>query len=324
MRLMLGVLAGQPFQTRLVGDQSLSGRPMGRVLDPLSQMGLEILETGPRQRAPLVVRGRRPLDAMTYESPIASAQVKSAVLLAGLYSQGATRVNEPGQSRDHTERMLAYLGPELQARPIEVPGDLSSAAFLLGAALLVPGSKVRIEAVGTNPTRTGFLDVLAAMGVTVEREGERTANGEPRADLVVSHGALTGAEIGGDLALRSLDELPLVATLASQARGVTVIADAEELRVKESDRIARTCAMLESFGVPIQERPDGMVIEGDPDRRLRPGHVDARGDHRIAMCGALLSMIAPEGTSWEGAESVTSSFPGFVDTLRALGAELAL
>ncbi len=324
MRLMLGILAGQPFEVSLVGDQSLSARPMGRVLRPLIDMGLEVLGTGAGERAPLRVRGRRPLTSMVYESPIASAQVKSAVLLAGLYAQGETRVIEPGLSRDHTERMLEYLGPDLEAKPIDVPGDLSSAAFLLGAALLIPGSDVRIEGVGTNPTRTGFLDVLEAMGASVERRDGRSANGEPRADLIVTHGVLRAAQIGGDLALRSLDELPLVATLASQAHGTTLISDAAELRVKESDRITRTCAMLESFGVPVQERPDGMIIHGDPDRTLRAGHVDARGDHRIAMCGALMSMVAPEGTTWQGAQSVTSSFPGFVETLRRLGAELAL
>ena len=324
MRLMLGILAGQPFEVSLVGDQSLSARPMGRVLRPLMDMGLEVLETGAGERAPLRVRGRRPLTSMVYESPIASAQVKSAVLLAGLYAQGETRVIEPGLSRDHTERMLDYLGPDLEAKPIDVPGDLSSAAFLLGAALLTPGSDVRIEGVGTNPTRTGFLDVLEAMGASVERRDGRSANGEPRADLIVTHGVLRAAQIGGDLSLRSLDELPLVATLASQAHGTTLISDAAELRVKESDRITRTCAMLESFGVPVQERPDGMLIHGDPDRTLRPGHVDARGDHRIAMCGALMSMVAPEGTTWQGAQSVTSSFPGFVETLRRLGAEIAL
>lgn len=324
MRLMLGILAGQPFEVSLVGDESLSSRPMGRVLRPLMEMGLEVLETGPGERAPLRVRGRRPLTAVTYESPIASAQVKSAVLLGGLYAPGETRVLEPGLSRDHTERMLAYLGPDLLAKPIDVPGDLSSAAFLLGAALLVPGSEVRIESVGINPTRTGFLDVLDAMGARVERQGHRSANGEPRADLVVTHHPLKAAQIGGDLALRSLDELPLVATLASRAQGTTHIWDAAELRVKESDRISRTCAMLESFGVSVQERPDGLLIHGDPHRPLVPGHVDARGDHRIAMCGALMSMIAPEGTTWRGAQSVTSSFPTFMETLDGLGAELAL
>ena len=295
MRLMLGILAGQPFESVLVGDESLSKRPMGRVLNPLAQMGLEVLETGPQERAPLRVRGSRPLDSMTYESPIASAQVKSAVLLAGLFASGETRVVEPGQSRDHTERMLAYLGRGLEAKPIDVPGDLSSAAFLLGAALLVPGSEISIEGVGTNPTRTGFLDVLDAMGAPVERRGAHTANGEPRADLLMAHQPLQAARIGGDLALRSLDELPLVASLASQAHGTTVISDAAELRVKESDRITRTCSMLQSFGVSVEERPDGMVIHGAPERSLRPGHVDARGDHRIAMCGALLSMIAKAG-----------------------------
>jgi 3-phosphoshikimate 1-carboxyvinyltransferase len=320
MRLMLGVLAGQPWEATLVGDASLSQRPMARVLTPLAQMGLEVLETADGERAPLRIHGRRPLEAITYASPIASAQVKSAVLLAGLYAEGETRVVEPGLSRDHTERMLAYLGRGLEAKPLSVPGDLSSAAFLVGAALLHPGSVIRIEAVGVNPTRTGFLDVLGAMGAAVSLENAGEANGEPYADLVVGPGALQATNVGGELALRSLDELPLIATLASRAEGVTRISDAAELRVKESDRIARTAAMLESFGVTVTEHPDGLTIEGDPDRPLRPGRVDARGDHRIAMCASLLALLAPAGTQITGAESIGSSFPSFHESLAHLGA----
>lgn len=320
MRLMLGILAGQPWEATLVGDASLSRRPMARVLTPLAQMGLNVLETADGQRAPLRIHGRRPLEAITYASPIASAQVKSAVLLAGLYADGETRVLEPGLSRDHTERMLAYLGPGLEAKDLSVPGDLSSAAFLVAAALLHPGSEIRVEAVGVNPTRTGFLDVLSAMGAAVTLENAGEANGEPYADLVVAPATLQGTDVGGELALRSLDELPLIATLASRAEGVTRISDAAELRVKESDRIARTAAMLESFGVPVLEHPDGLTIEGDPDRPLKAGRVDARGDHRIAMCASLLALIAPPGTQITGAESIGSSFPSFHESLAHLGA----
>ncbi|MEZ4269461.1 MAG: 3-phosphoshikimate 1-carboxyvinyltransferase [Myxococcota bacterium] len=322
MRLMLGILAGQPFEVTMIGDESLSRRPMRRVLDPLTQMGLEVIEARDGTFAPLRVRGRRPLRGIVYDSPIASAQIKSAVMLAGLFAEGETVVREPELSRDHTERMLAWLGRPPQARPIRVPGDLSSAAFMMGAAMLVPGSEVTVAGVGVNPTRTGFLDVLEAMGAQVERRAPREDNGEPSCDLVVRHGALRGTTVGGELSVRAIDELPLVATLAAIAEGPTRIRDAKELRVKESDRIARTASMLQSFGVPVDEHEDGMTIWGDPARALRPGHVNAHGDHRIAMCGTLISLLAPEGTRIEGGESIASSFPSFHSSLEAIGARL--
>ena len=229
-------------------------------------------------------------------------------------------MQEPNLSRDHTERMLRWLGRPPRARDLAVPGDLSSASFLVAAALMVPGSQVEIEAVGTNPTRTGFLDVLSAMGAGVERTETEERNLEPSATLAVTHGALGPTRVDGALSVRAIDELPLVATLASQARGITTIRDAAELRVKESDRIARTASMLRSFGVPVDEHPDGLDVHGDPDRPLSPGHVDARGDHRIAMCGALLSRLAPPGSRVEGGEAITSSFPEFHETLTALEA----
>ena len=320
MRLMLGVLAGQPFEVRLVGDESLSRRPMRRVLDPLARMGLEVLEARSGDFPPLVVRGRRPLRPIDYDSPVASAQIKSAVLLAGLFADGETTVREPAPSRDHTERMLAHLGRPPRARELHAPGDLSSAAFLLGAALLVPGSQVRVADVGTNPTRTGFLDVLEAMGAAVHRSGASERNGEPASDLLVTHAPLRGTDIGGALAVRAIDELPLVATLGARAEGPTRIRDAAELRVKESDRIARTAALLRSFGVPVDEHPDGLTVHGDPERALTAGRVDARGDHRIAMCACLLALVAPPGTSVRGLGTVATSFPVFFETLRALGA----
>jgi len=322
MRLTLGILAGQPFEATLVGDHSLSRRPMRRVLEPLKRMGLEVLAARDGNFPPLTVRGRRPLTAIAYASPIASAQIKSAVLLAGLWADGETTVSEPEVSRDHTERMLAYLkeGGRLRARPIHVPGDLSSAAFLLGAGLLVPGSEVVVEDVGVNPTRTGFLDALAAMGVEVSRGEARERNGEPAADLGVRFGTLRGTRIAGELTVRAIDELPLLATLASRAEGLTEIRDAHELRVKESDRIAQTAAMLRSFGVPVDEHEDGMTVHGDPDRPLSAGRIDADGDHRIAMCASLLAMIAPAGSEILGAETIATSFPTFHEALGALGA----
>jgi len=320
MRILLGILAGQPFEATLIGDHSLTRRPMRRVLEPLGRMGLTVLAARDGTYPPLTVRGRRPLTGLVYASPIASAQVKSAILLAGLWADGETRVDEPGQSRDHTERMLAWLGTPPKARPIHVPGDLSSAAFLLGAALLVPGSRVVIEDVGVNPTRTGFVDIVEAMGASVERTSPREENHEPAADLAVRWRELRGVEVAGELSLRALDELPLVATLASRARGVTTIRDARELRVKESDRVAQTARMLRSFGVPVDEHDDGLTIHGDPDRALIPGDIDADGDHRIAMCASLLALVAPAGTRIAGAESIATSFPSFHACLRSLGA----
>ncbi|MDP6942719.1 MAG: 3-phosphoshikimate 1-carboxyvinyltransferase [Myxococcota bacterium] len=317
MRLMLGVLAGQPFEATLIGDESLSRRPMKRVLTPLQQMGLEVLEAK-GGKPPLRVKGTGELSGIAYQSPIASAQVKSAVLLAGLRAGGETTVNEPARSRDHTERLMAYLGTPLCPRPIHVPGDLSSAAFLLAAALLEPGSQLTIEGVGINPTRTGFLDVIKAMGGKIGRGRKDVVNGEPAAELTARHQDLRGAHISGQLALRAIDELPLIATLAARARGVTEIRDAAELRVKESDRISRTAEMLQSFGVDVEEHPDGLTVHGDPFRPLSPGDVDARGDHRIAMCAALLARLAGSDTRITGADAVTSSFPEFHETLAEL------
>jgi 3-phosphoshikimate 1-carboxyvinyltransferase len=267
------------------------------------------------------VCGRRPLTAIHYDSPVASAQIKSAILLAGLWADGPTTVAEPEVSRDHTERMLAYLkdGGRLSARPIHVPGDLSSAAFMLGAALMVEGSDVTVRDVGVNPTRIGFLEVLAAMGVEVERGSAMERNGEPMADLRVRHGGLVGTRIAGELTVKAIDELPLIATIASFADGVTEIRDAGELRVKESDRIAQTARMLRSFGVQVDELDDGLVVHGRPGRTLTPGDIDADGDHRIAMCASLLALRAP-GSAIGGAATIATSFPSFHGCLRSLGA----
>lgn len=318
MRLLLGVLAGQPFEATLIGDESLSKRPMKRVLDPLSKMGLEVLDSA-KGRAPLRVRGTRELKGIAHRSSIASAQVKSAIQLAALWASGETTVEEPGRSRDHTERMLTYLGRPPTSRPMHVPGDISSAAFLLAGALMEPGSQITVEGVGINPTRTGFLEVVKAMGGKIGRGRKDVVNGEPWADLSAQHRDLRGTRIAGGLSLRAIDELPLIATLASRAYGATEIRDAAELRVKESDRIAKTAEMLRSFGVPVEEHDDGLTVHGDPYRPLEPGQVDATGDHRIAMCATLLARLAGSDTRIIGAESVATSFPEFHETLAELG-----
>lgn len=320
MRLTLGILAGQPFEAMLVGDHSLSRRPMKRVLTPLSAMGLEVLEARDGNYPPLRVRGKRPLKAIAYESPVASAQIKSAIMLAGLYADGDTTVTEPELSRDHTERMLAWLGRPPVARPLKVPGDLSSAAFVMGAALLVPGSDVTVRDVGVNPTRTGFLDAIAAMGADVTRGDEREENFEPVADLRVKAGPLRAIDIDGALAVKAIDELPLLAVIASRAKGTTRIRDAAELRVKESDRIAKTAEMLGAFGISCEVFADGLDIHGDPDAPIIAGQIDADGDHRIAMCATLLTLIAPPGSVVTGTEAIATSFPPFYDVMQQIGA----
>jgi 3-phosphoshikimate 1-carboxyvinyltransferase len=345
IRLLCGLLAGQQFATTLVGDESLSKRPMRRVIEPLQKMGGSI--TGEGQGAdvtpPLVVgpaRGR--LTALDYALPMASAQVKTAILLAGLYADGATTVTEPGPSRDHSERMLAYLGAplvvngrsttidtrgwnrHLAGAGFEVPGDPSSSAFLVAAALVAGAREVRLPNICVNPTRTGFLDAIAAMGATVSLEEQRDAGPEPVATLVVrgaSH-ELRATEIAGDLAVRSIDELPILAVLAARAKGTTVVRDAEELRVKESDRIATTCAMLRSFGIQCEVRPDGFTVEGRPDRPLEPGRVHAEGDHRIAMAAAVAGLVATGETVIDDADNVATSYPGFAAALSSLGVSI--
>ncbi|BDG60629.1 3-phosphoshikimate 1-carboxyvinyltransferase [Caldinitratiruptor microaerophilus] len=330
IRLLTGLLAGQRFFSVLTGDASIRRRPMGRVVRPLTEMGAEIRGRQGGERAPLAVQGRA-LRPVHYRSPVASAQVKSAVLLAGLTCEGETAVTEPAPSRDHTERMLAGFGarvrrqgltaavegrPDLEGQRVDVPGDISSAAFLLVAAALVPGSEVVIEGVGVNPTRTGILDVLAAMGAAVELQNPREAAGEPVADLYVrSAPGLRGAEIGGELIPRLIDEIPVLAVAACAAEGTTVIRDAAELRVKESDRLAALATELGRLGARVEERPDGLVIHGGG---LRGGRAQAHGDHRLAMALGVAGLVAPEGVEVEGAESVDVSFPGFWDVLAGL------
>ena len=345
IRLMCGLLAGQRFQTTLIGDESLSKRPMRRVLEPLAKMGGTIVGqgSGADVTPPLTVGpATRALTAIDYALPMASAQVKTAILLAGLYADGATRITEPGPSRDHSERMLAYLGALLVAEGrsvaidtrhwdrrlagsgFEVPGDPSSAAFLVVAALVAGATEVRLPNVCTNPTRTGFLDAIAAMGGHVALEDQRTDGPEPTATLVVrgAAGELRATEIGGDLAVRSIDELPILAVLAACARGTTIVRDADELKVKESDRIATTVAMLRAFGVDAEARLDGFAVEGRPDVPFTPGRVYADGDHRIAMAAAIAGLRATGETVVDDADNVATSYPGFAAALATLGAHV--
>jgi 3-phosphoshikimate 1-carboxyvinyltransferase len=342
IRLLCGLLAGQRFATALVGDESLSSRPMARVIDPLKKMGATI--TGVQRGAdivpPLTVGPAiAALAPLVISLEMASAQVKTALLLAGLYADGTTAVTEPGPSRDHTERMLAYLGAPLTATGrtasitttgwngrlagdgFSVPSDPSSSAFLVAAALLAGAREVRLPNICVNPTRTGFLDVIAAMGGAVTLEDRDDHGPEPIATLVVRGAApeLHATEISGDLAVRSIDELPILAVLAARARGTTIVRDATELRVKESDRIATTCAMLAAFGIACEVRPDGFTVEGRPDRPLDAARVHAEGDHRIAMAAAIGGLVAAGPTHIADADNVATSYPGFAAAIQALG-----
>lgn len=331
IRLLAGVVASRPMFAVLTGDDSLRGRPMKRVADPLRRMGAGVWGRDGDRLPPIAVRGGdlRPCE---HDLSVASAQVKTCLLLAGLGCGVAVR--EPSQSRDHSERLLARMGAklsrdadgwirlqadnQLEAVDVEVPGDLSAAAFWLVAASVVPGSEVVLENVGVNPTRAGVLDALRAMGADITREREREVAGEPVADLRVRHAALRGARIDGELALRALDELPVLSVAASFATGETTIADAEELRVKESDRIARVATGLRALGVAVEERPDGMVVQGGAP--AGPAEVDGSGDHRITMAFAVAGLVAPGGVLVRGADSITSSYPAFPRHLEALRA----
>ncbi|HLU65682.1 MAG TPA: 3-phosphoshikimate 1-carboxyvinyltransferase [Kofleriaceae bacterium] len=352
MRLLCGLLAGQRFDSRLFGDESLTRRPMRRVAEPLRAMGAVIEGSTRGDRAgeiypPLVVHGAGgALAGLDIELAVASAQVKSAILLAGLYASGPVRVREPGPSRDHTERMLGHMGAPIEitgagevvldatgwdrrltARALAVPGDPSSAAFLLAAALECGADRVEVTGVCVNPTRTGFLDVVAELGGRIERAGEGEVGGEPVADLVVTAprggAALRGAAIGGATVVRAIDELPILSVLAARADGTTEIRDAAELRVKESDRVATTCAMLRAFGVEVEERPDGLSVRGQPGARLRAAHIDSAGDHRIAMSGVVAALAADGPSRIEDVGNVATSYPGFAGAINALvGAEV--
>ncbi|MGB0560632.1 MAG: 3-phosphoshikimate 1-carboxyvinyltransferase [Spirulinaceae cyanobacterium] len=331
MRLMLGLLASHPGRLFCVtGDASLRSRPMSRVINPLGAMGAQIWGRQGNTLAPLAVQGQL-LKGFTYHSPIASAQVKSCILLAGLSAEGQTTVIEPALSRDHSERMLKAFGAELETNPearrvtvtgqagplqgqtVIVPGDISSAAFWLVAAAITPGSELLIENVGVNPTRTGVLEALDLMGADIQREHERLVTGEPVADLRVRSGPLKACTIAGDLIPRLIDEIPILAVAAACAEGTTVIQDAAELRVKESDRLAVMASALERLGVKVTERPDGLEITGG--NALKGAELDSYTDHRIAMSLAIAALNAQGATTIHRAEAAAISYPTFVATL---------
>ena len=331
-RLLLGVLAGQPFWTMLTGDASLRGRPMGRVAEPLRRMGATIVGRADGARLPLAVRGARPLTAIEYTLPVASAQLKSALLLAGLYADGPVTIQEPAASRDHSERMLRRFGArverhehgvrivpsELAATTLRVPGDVSSAAFLLAAALVVPDSRVTIDGVGLNPTRTGLLEVLGEMGARLAVAGAETDD-EPAGSIEASTSELRGTRVGGAVIPRLIDEIPALAVVAALAAGRTEIHDAAELRVKESDRIAAIARGLGAMGARVTERPDGLVIDGG--ERLRGARVSSGGDHRLAMALAIAGLVAQGETVVDDTACIETSFPRFADTINALTGE---
>jgi 3-phosphoshikimate 1-carboxyvinyltransferase len=348
MRLFCGLLAGRSFASTLTGDASLSRRPMARVAAPLRRMGATI--DGRQEAArpgdlfpPLTVRGGN-LQGIEYALPVASAQLKSALILAGLQARGRTVISEPGLSRDHSERMLRFLGApvsaepdqrrvvvdptgwngRLRAGPVSVPGDLSSAAFLLVAALIVPGSDVTVENVGLNPTRTGVLDALIAMGADLEIAVTGQAMGEPVGSVRArsSDRRLRGTTVAGELALRSIDEIPALAVAAALAEGTTEFSDLRELRVKESDRIACIARELQRAGVTVREAPDGFLVVGTGGRPSQGGRVQPDGDHRIAMAAAILGLVAGDVTEVPS-QDIATSFPSFAQRLQELGAPVS-
>ena len=338
MRLLTGLLAGQAFFTVITGDASLCSRPMGRVIHPLRLMGARIYGRNRDTLAPLAIKGQE-LHGLDYTLPVASAQIKSAMLIAGLFSQqkGRTVVREPAVSRDHTERMLRAMGVKVTAEgpvvtlmppaappkaiDVHVPGDISSAAYWLVLGAIHPNARVRIKGTGVNPTRTGIIDVLLKMGARIKAENERVINNEPVADLVVESSELTAAEIGGDLVPRLIDEVPVLAVAACLATGTTVIKDAAELRVKETDRIAFLVAELSKMGANVEELPDGIIIRGGG--KLNGAECSSHGDHRIAMALGVAGAIANGETLIEDAGVVDISYPDFWQELERLTAHLA-
>lgn len=328
MRLLCGLLAAQDFFSVLSGDQYLRRRPMKRVIAPLGQMGASITGRAGGDKAPLAISGRQ-LNGIDYASPVSSAQVKSALMLAGLYVSGETRVTEPSLSRDHSERMFRYFGAdvesfpggvvvrggrELAGREIVVPGDISSAAFFIVAALIVPGSELLIRGVGVNPTRTGCIDILKAMGASIEIVDLRDLSGEPVADLLVRSSRLKGIEIAGDVVPRAIDEFPVISVAAACSEGRTVIRDAHELRVKETDRIAAMAGNLRRAGVSVEETPDGMIIDGV--EQLSGCTAQSFGDHRIAMSMLVAGLAASGDVSVDDTECIATSFPTFLSLLQ--------
>jgi len=333
MRLLAGLLAGQQFDTTLVGDESLSRRPMRRVIEPLAQMGANI-DAQPDGLPPLRIAGSQHLRGIDYTLPVASAQVKSAILLAGLYANGGTRVTEPHPTRDYTERMLATFGwpiefgagwatltggHRLRATDVQVPADFSSAAFFLVAGTLVPGSDLLLRAVGMNPRRTGLMQALRAMGADIRLSSARELGGEAVADLVVRHAPLHGIDVPVEIVADMIDEFPALFVAAAAANGTTRIRGAAELRVKESDRIAVMAKGLRALGVDVEETPDGAVIRGG---RIEGGEVDSAGDHRCAMSFAIAGLVARGPVRIGDCANVATSFPDFAVLARSCGFRL--
>jgi 3-phosphoshikimate 1-carboxyvinyltransferase/cytidylate kinase len=335
MRLMTGLLAGQSFDATLTGDESLTSRPMNRVIKPLTKMGASIESQD--GRPPLTVRGGSALRAIEYEMPVASAQVKSSILLAGLYAEGKTVVTEPAVTRDHTERMLTTMGAKVNRDKdgrihmkggqtlcggrIQVPADLSSAAFVMLAALIAKNTDVLIRNVGVNPTRTGVIDILQSMGADITLENAQLLGEEPVADIRVRSSELQGGPIDSDLVSLAIDEFPVLFVAAAAARGKTVFSGLEELRVKESDRIATMATGLQQMGVNVEETPDGAIVHGGA---IRGGWVESFGDHRVAMSLAIAGTIADGPVTVRNVDAVDTSFPGFCDAMRAMGMEITV
>lgn len=327
IRLLSGLLAGQNFFSVLTGDQYLRKRPMKRVVEPLSRMGARILGRSGGTLAPLAINGGS-LSAIGYESPVSSAQIKSAIMLAGLYADGETSVREPSLSRDHSERMFGLFGAsletfhngvtikgggELQGQEISVPGDISSSAFFLVAALITPDSELLIRNVGINPTRTGIIDILRSMGGRIELLNEREVSAEPVADILVRSSSLKGIPISGNLVPRAIDEFPAICVAAACAEGTTSIRDARELRVKETDRIAAMAVNLRALGVNVVECDDGMDITGV--ERLGGGVAESCGDHRIAMSLSIAGLVSNDAVTVNDIDCVATSFPKFYSLL---------
>ncbi len=329
IRLVSGILAGQNFTSTITGDESICSRPMKRIIIPLRQMGAKI-ESNNENFAPLIIQGGK-LKGINYVSKIASAQVKSCLLLAGLYAEGKTTITEPVKSRDHTERMLEYFGLEVKVEGltveiigpaklthkfITVPGDISSAAFFIVASLLLEGSEVRIKDVGLNPTRTGILRVLKEMGAKIIIENERIECNESVGDVIVKSGDIKGINITGELVPFLIDEIPILAVAATQAKGITEISGAKELRVKETDRIRAISSQLNLLGARIEEKEDGMIIYGPT--KLKGTEVNSFADHRMAMSLIVAGLIADGETKIRDTECINTSFPGFMETLKKI------
>ena len=329
VRLITGLLSGQPFFSVITGDESLRSRPMGRVIEPLRLMGAEIVGRDNDSRAPLAVKGGN-LTGIEFRQPIASAQVKSSILIAGLFAKNETTVVQPSLSRDHTELMLGAMGAEIDVDRLRVtvkeselasvnlsiPGDISGAAFWIVAGCIHPDACLKLSGVGINPTRSGVIQLLREMGARISLENPREQNGEPVSDIIVESSQLQGVEIGGDVIPRVIDELPVIAVAASIADGQTIIRDAAELRVKESDRIGATVEGLKRLGAIVEEREDGMVIQGTG--MLYGSEVDSFGDHRIAMAMAIAGLVSEGETTIVDAEVAGVSYPGFWDDLQSI------